>query len=78
MTINPEFKVYAKYSKLMSIYDEKITRTKKSAVDRIIPAILWTDIKGQRIDLDVFFESILLNGSLKHIALLSHLRSNNK
>jgi hypothetical protein len=40
MTINPEFKVYAKYSKLMSIYDEKITRTKKSAVDRIIPAIL--------------------------------------
>jgi hypothetical protein len=31
MTINPEFKVYTHYSKLMNIYDEKITKTRKAA-----------------------------------------------
>ena len=78
MTANPEFKVYMKHSRPMSGYDEEILGTKESAVDKqIISSTLWTDIKGQIIDLNIFLESILLNGSLKHVALLSHLMSNN-
>jgi hypothetical protein len=79
MKVNPEFKVYMKYGRPMSSYDEEeILGTKNQLlIKKIISATIWTDVKGQRIDLNIFLESILLNGSLKHVALLSHLMSNN-
>lgn len=78
MMINPEFKVYIQYSKLLTIHDKKNSGDKKSRNYEARSTIIWTYIKSQRIDLDVFFESILLNDSLKHVALLPYLMSNNK
>jgi hypothetical protein len=79
MTANSQCKVYIKCGRSTNSYDEEILGTKKSAVNKKITRVtLWTDIKGQRVNLDIFLESILLNGSLKHIALSSHLMSDNK
>jgi hypothetical protein len=38
---------------------------------------MWTYVRGERINLDVLFESILLNGPLKHAALLQYLIKDN-
>jgi hypothetical protein len=79
MMPDTEFKVYSQYRRLINTHDKKtvaMLKNNNSSVDdktTMTSIIMWTYIKGQRIDLDVLFESILLNGSSKHIAFLQYL-----
>jgi hypothetical protein len=67
MDIHHEFRIYTQYDKLSNTQDKKAVNDEA----RFTP--FWTYIKGQRVDLNVLFESILLNDSLTHFALIEHL-----
>ena len=79
-------KVYAQYGTLNNIHNKKTMSALKHNNNSYIeektmtPAsiTMWTYIRGERINLDILVESILLNDSFKHIALLQHLTRNEK
>jgi len=68
MTVSPAFGLYRQLNnKNRGLY---FKNQQKYTIDE---NFLWIDVKGQRIDLDTFSESILLNNSIKHLSLLHYL-----
>jgi hypothetical protein len=68
MTASPSFELYTQRNdKDPNFYHKDRQRS------TIETNFLWINVKGQRIGLDTFYESIILNDSAKHISLLHYL-----
>jgi len=87
MLASTGLKVYAQYSILNNIHNNKTMSALKhnynnSSIEEktTTPAsiTMWTYLRGERINLDILVESILLNGSFIHLALMQHLMKNEK
>lgn len=68
MTVSSTFELYIRHNNKNQNFYHKDRQ--KSTIDG---NFLWTCLKDQGIDLDTFYESIILNDSTKHISLLYHL-----
>ena len=68
MTVSPTFELYIRHNNKNQNFYHKDRQ--KSTIEG---NFLWTCVKDQGIDLDTFSESILLNGSTKHLSLLRYL-----
>jgi hypothetical protein len=86
MLASTGLKVYAQYSTLNNKHNKKtmsaLKHNNNSPIEEktTTPAsiTMWTYLRGERINLDILVESILLNNSFRHIALLQHLTRNQK
>lgn len=76
MVLVPRLKIYMPYSKLLDLHYEQLQEHEQKSEVGETP--LWTYVKGERINLKILFESILLNDSIKHISLLRYLVSKYK